>query len=207
MEKNPDTKKSRPSRLTQSTTIVFTVMLISIAVIIATVELSDLPQFGFISAHRKSLVSGEMTIFVIALVELIGRAAIVRFRKRGLESVGYSIRAVLRGASYIALTIGIVSTLASNPALAISIGAVSGVIIGFATQNLLGNMVAGMIIAIVRPVRVGDDITVSGSSGRVKEIALIYTILDAPDNVYYVPNSVIFSNAVMRKKDSRSREP
>lgn len=98
------------------------------------------------------------------------------------------------------------STLASNPALAISIGAVSGIVIGLAAQNLLGNIIAGMIIAIIRPVRVGDDITISGSSGRVKEIALMYTILDAPENVYYIPNAVMFSNAVTRKKTSVNKD-
>lgn len=94
------TKKEKDSssfKLTRSTTIVFTVMIVSIAVILATMELSRLPQFVFISDHQKTLISGEMTIFVITLVELIGRAAIRRFRKLGMESVGYSIRAVLRG--------------------------------------------------------------------------------------------------------------
>lgn len=180
--------------------LVFVIMLVCIAVIVTTVELSGLPGFTFISEHRKTLVSGELTVFVIALVELIGRASIIRFRKLGIESVGFSIRAVLRGAVYIALTIGIVATLSSNPALAISIGTVSGVIIGFATQNLIGNVVAGMMLAIIRPVRVGDEITVSGSTGRVHEIALIYTVLDAPDNLYYIPNLVMFSSAVTRKK-------
>jgi small conductance mechanosensitive channel len=206
MTEEPRPKNGPLSRLNRSTTIVFGVMLACIAVIVVTIELARVPQFVFISDHRKALISGEFTIFVIALVEVIGRIVIARFRKRGFESVGYSIRAVLRGAAYIFLTIGITSSLASNPALAISIGAISGVIIGFATQNVLGNIVAGMILAIVRPIRVGDDITVSGSSGRVKEIALIYTVLDAPDNLYYIPNAVMFSNAVTRRKSSITKE-
>jgi small-conductance mechanosensitive channel len=78
---------------------------------------------------------------------------------------------------------------------------VIGVIIGFATQNLIGNVAAGMILAIMRPVQVGDQITVSGSTGCVKEISLIYTILDTKDSLYFVPSAVMFSNVVMKNKN------
>jgi small-conductance mechanosensitive channel len=115
--------------------------------------------------------------------------------------MGHSIRTSIRGGAYIILTVGIISTLLSNPALAISLGTVIGVIIGFATQSLIGNVAAGMMLAIVRPVQVGDQITIAGSTGRVKEIALIYTILDTQDSVYYVPSIVMFSNVVMKNKN------
>ena len=75
-----------------------------------------------------------------------------------------------------------------------------GVIIGFATQNLISNIVSGMILAIVRPVQIGDEITVTGSTGNVKEITLIYTVLDTKDRLYYVPSIVMFINVVMKNK-------
>jgi small-conductance mechanosensitive channel len=76
-----------------------------------------------------------------------------------------------------------------------------GVIIGFATQNLISNVVAGIMLAIVRPVQVGDQITVTGSTGIVKEIALIYTVLDTDDSLNYVPSIVMFSSVVMKNKN------
>ena len=100
---------------------------------------------------------------------------------------------------YIILAIGVVSSLSSNPGLAIGIGTVTGVVIAFATQNLVGNVVAGVMLAIVRPVRIGDQVTVLASSGQVKEIALIYTILEDGENWYYVPSMVMFSNVVKKK--------
>ncbi len=190
----------RPTKPRSSLPIILALMLACIAAVLITVEFAGLPQFRGFATHIRIIISAELTIFAIVLVELIGQTAISRFRRLGNESIGYSIRAVLRGAVYISLTIGIVATLAANPALAISLGTVSGVILGFATQNLIGNIIAGMILAIVRPVRVGDTISVAGSSGRVKEIALIYTILDTPDSTYHIPNVVMFSNAILRRK-------
>jgi small-conductance mechanosensitive channel len=113
----------------------------------------------------------------------------------------------LRGVVYIILAIGIVSSLSSNPGLAIGIGTVTGVVIAFATQNLVGNVVAGVMLAIVRPIRIGDYVTVLLSSGEVKEIALLYTILEDGDNWYYVPSMVMFSNVIKRKKSPINKTP
>ena len=194
----PKTKESVKTIHTTFTAIMM--MVVCLMVIIGTIELSKVSEFKFITDHRNAIVSVELTVFVITLVEVIGRAIIVSFRRRGIEPVGQSIRTIIRGAVYIVLTVGIISTLLSNPALAISLGTVIGVIIGFATQNLISNVVSGMILAIVRPVQVGDEITVTGSTGSVKEIALIYTVLDTKDCLYYVPSIVMFTNVVMKNK-------
>ena len=193
--------------MTNTTPIAIVVMLVCLAVIIGTIELSKLSSFKFIADHRNTFVSIELTVFVITLVELIGRAIVANFRRRELEPVGQSIRTIIRGAVYIVLTVGIISTLLSNPALAISLGTVMGVIIGFATQNLISNVVAGIMLAIVRPVQVGDKITVTGSTGIVKEIALIYVIMDTKDSLNYVPNIVMFSSVVMKNKNPVDTAP
>ena len=200
--KMKDKSKNKVSAKTTNTTpIAMVVMVLCLAVIIGTIELSKLADFKFIADHRNTFVSVELTVFVMALVELIGRAIVVNFRRRGIEPVGQSIRTIIRGAVYIILTVGIISTLLSNPALAISLGTVMGVIIGFATQNLISNVVAGIMLAIVRPVQVGDQVTVTGSTGIVKEIALIYTVLDTKVSLNYVPSIVMFSNVVMKNKN------
>jgi small conductance mechanosensitive channel len=200
MEMKDQPKIKASDKKSHITPIAIVVMLVCLAVIITTVELSKLSGFKFIADHRDVIVSIELAAFVMALVEFIGRIIIVSFRRRGIEPVGHSIRTIIRGGVYIVLTVGIISTLLSNPALAISFSTVIAVIIGFATQNLIGNVAAGMILAIVRPVRVGDQVTISGSTGRVKDIALIYTVLDAEDSLYYVPSILMFSNIVMKKK-------
>ena len=198
MDSAPKNKKSE--KATHATFIAILVMLLCLAVVIATIELAKLPNFSFITGHRNVIVSIEFTVFVMALVEVIGRAVVASFRRRGIEPVGQSIRTIMRGAVYIVLTVTIISTLLSNPALAISLGTVMGVIIGFATQNLISNVVSGMMLAIVRPVQIGDEITITGTTGNVKEIALIYTILDTKDRLYYVPSIVMFTTIVMKNK-------
>jgi len=66
--------------------------------------------------------------------------------------------------------------------------------------SILWLNMAGILLAIVRPVRVGDQIGISGSSGCIKDIALIYTVLDTTDGLIYVPSILMFSNIVVKKK-------
>ncbi len=54
---------------------------------------------------------------------------------------------------------------------------VVGIIIGFAAQRTLGNLLAGFQIAITQPIRVDDVVVVEGEWGRIEEITLTYVIV------------------------------
>ena len=200
MGKKDQEKKPRNNKAPATALISLLVMIIFICVIIATDAVTKYSGFDFIARHEKTIVNAELAIFALVSVEFFGKAIIQAFKHRGIEPVGHNVRAILRGIVYMILAIGIVSSLSSNPGLAIGIGTVTGVVIAFATQNLVGNIFAGVMLAIVRPVRIGDHVTVLLSSGEVKEIALMYTILEDGDNWYYVPSMVMFSNVIKRKK-------
>src|SRR5450631_552193 len=51
---------------------------------------------------------------------------------------------------------------------------VGGIIIGFAAQRSLGNLLAGFQIAFTQPIRIDDVLVVEGEWGRVEEITLTY---------------------------------
>ena len=84
--------------------------------------------------------------------------------------------------------------------------AVLGVIIGFASQRTLGNFVAGLLIAVTQPVRLGDRVTYAGEEGIVEEIGLTYTYIRTQDRArLVVPNEKLASDTI-RNSTIRSRE-
>lgn len=54
---------------------------------------------------------------------------------------------------------------------------VAGLVIGFAAQRALGNLLAGFQIAITQPIRLDDVVVVEGEWGRIEEITLTYVVV------------------------------
>lgn len=52
-----------------------------------------------------------------------------------------------------------------------------GIILGFAAQKILGNLIAGIQLAITQPIRLDDVVIVENEWGRVEEITLIYVVV------------------------------
>lgn len=58
---------------------------------------------------------------------------------------------------------------------------IGGIIIGFAAQKSLGNLLAGFQIAFTQPIRIDDVLVVENEWGRVEEITLTYVVLSIWD--------------------------
>jgi small-conductance mechanosensitive channel len=58
---------------------------------------------------------------------------------------------------------------------------IGGIIIGFAAQKSLGNLLAGFQIAFTQPIRIDDVLIVEGEWGRVEEITLTYVVVNIWD--------------------------
>ena len=58
---------------------------------------------------------------------------------------------------------------------------IGGIIIGFAAQRSLANLLAGFQIAFTQPIRIDDVLVVEGEWGRVEEITLTYVVLNIWD--------------------------
>lgn len=54
---------------------------------------------------------------------------------------------------------------------------IGGIIIGFAAQRSLGNLLAGLQIAFTQPIRIDDAVLIEGEFGRIEEITLTYVVV------------------------------
>jgi len=70
--------------------------------------------------------------------------------------------------------------------------------IGFALQDSLGNLAAGVMIILLRPYRLGDVIEVNGEVGEVTEIKIFHTQLTTRTNkVIFIPNNEVIAGNIV----------
>jgi small-conductance mechanosensitive channel len=201
-ENKPNSKRRSTSRSELFLAII--VAILGLAAVFLTAELSRRGTFQFVTSQRDHLVAAEIAFFSILFVEIVGRIANKSLERDTLRR-GMSARVLIRTAGYLVVGAAIISILASNSALAISVGTITGVVIGFATQNLFGNLLGGVVLVVNRLARPGDEITFMGNTGRVVEIRLIYTVIDSGDSLVYIPNSAMMTNAIQHKKEPHGK--
>ena len=81
--------------------------------------------------------------------------------------------------------------------------ALVGLVIGFAAQQLLGNLVAGVLIAFGDPFKIGDWVEIERGAGRIHDIRLTATHIHTEDErLIVVPNGHLLTNAVLIGKGS-----
>src|SRR3546814_2875645 len=83
----------------------------------------------------------------------------------------------------------------TNLVAALGAGALA---IGLALQGALGNVASGIIIAFMRPYRIGDFVEINGLEGEVTDLDLFFTQLQTLDDKHvHVPNSQAVSNPIV----------
>ncbi|MFN2612185.1 MAG: mechanosensitive ion channel family protein [Solirubrobacterales bacterium] len=86
--------------------------------------------------------------------------------------------------------------------------AVLGLVVGFAGRQVIANAVAGVIVAVTQPVRIGDLVTIEDRDGRVADITLTYTEIDTEDGRrVVVPNERLTTNVVVNRSAGSARAP
>jgi small conductance mechanosensitive channel len=83
---------------------------------------------------------------------------------------------------------------------------VSGLVLGFALKDTLSNFASGGLILLYRPFDVGHFVEISGTTGVVRDLTLVSTILTTPDNkVVTLPNSSVWGKSITNFSASPTR--
>src|SRR5437870_12241327 len=149
--------------------------------------------------HRLVIV-GVVLVATTVVARVIDR----RIARRDLPPEAITrYRVVRRSVTTTIMFVGLLTALLVIPQVRAVAGgllassAVLGIVVGFASQRTLGNFVAGLLIALTQPVRLGDDVTIENTEGVVEEIGLLYTFVrmengDRP----VIPNEELASDTI-----------
>ena len=194
------------SETNASPTLPLLTTVISILVLFALLALtSKMEEFESLSF----LVPYENYISV-ALVALLGHVAVqsgtkwvyVIVQRRMSADVARTIRVISRLIGYGLIFSFLVSVLTDNAAAALTLGSFAGLVAGFASQTVMGHTVAGIFLALFRPIGIGDNVTIGRNSGIVTDITLMHIVLDSENEQSMIPSSTVVSTVLVKHKSS-----
>jgi small-conductance mechanosensitive channel len=150
--------------------------------------------------HRLVIAAG-----VLLVVTIVARAVDWWLARKPVPpEVETRYRVLRRAITMTIIAVGLFSALLVIPQVRAVAGgllastAVLGVILGLASQQTLGNFIAGLLIATTQPVRIGDRVSYAGEDGVVEEIGLTYTFIRTTDRRrLVVPNSKLASDTIV----------
>jgi small conductance mechanosensitive channel len=193
-DNNAKMGKSSPDKKGISLIKSLTTMIIAVtAVAIASSLIGQLldPRY---STYLKVGVVATIGYFVINSVANIFYQLSYDALKKNAEIIRILIRIV---GAIIVISI-IISYLSEDPIIAASVGTITGIVIGFASQNVIGNLISGLYLAISRPFRIGDKATVFGNTGIIFDIGLLYTKLRTDEgHIILAPNLSMVSTTII----------
>ena len=154
-----------------------------------------------------------LAVAVFVVVWVVARLVDWWLKRRAVSPEAATRYLVLRRAVTVTiLFVGFFSALLVIPQVRAVAGgllastAVLGIIVGLASQQVLSNFIAGLVIAVTQPVRIGDRVTYANAEGTVEEIGLTYTFIRTLDRRrLVVPNSKLASEAIINSS-IRDRE-
>lgn len=128
------------------------------------------------SAVREGIRERTGDARAVTLAKIVSMAGFTIVILWSLSAVGIGIQALLLG------------------------GALTGVVLGIAAQQTLGNIFAGLVLLVVRPFMVGEDTVIKSSvgeyKGRVQNIGLFYVTIETTRGRVDVPNALALASAV-----------
>jgi small-conductance mechanosensitive channel len=171
----------------------------------------DLPiAASFWAQHRNTITAIVTLVVTFILAQLVDRAIshrgirIASAMPGPLSPVASTRLRLVRRLIYAGIIVlGVALALSQFAAVKrvatgiLASSAVLGLVIGFAARQTLANGVAGILLAITQPIRIGDLISFEGATGTVEDIRLTYTYIRTEDGSrVIIPNERLAQNTV-----------
>ena len=163
--------------------------------------------------YREELFGTDVPIRIAAAVLLatvgwrfardLGRAVGPRLMRRFDPGTVSTVSFLIQLITVLVIVVVALRIVDLNPRAIALGGAVTAVVIGLAAQSTLGNVIAGVMLQISRPFRVGERVRLQGGAlgatveGTVVSQGLIYTTLARGNGAFMVPNNSALSATIV----------
>jgi small-conductance mechanosensitive channel len=181
--------------------------------IVAASDQSFLDKYDNLFTAVGTLLAGALIVFFIDrfLVRRATKLAVVVTGDKGLSrDAATRLRFARRAIEAVVVVIVVAIALSEFDSLdrvghtLLASSAITAAVVGFAARQTLANAVAGILLAVAQPIRIGDLVTFEGETGTVEDVGLTYTWLrTGADARLLVPNERL-AGGIIRNDSIRS---
>lgn len=169
----------------------------------------------FFQNMLQSILRSIPTIILAVVVLILGMIVcklVLKVLGKGLDrtkldlTVNNFVKQCCKIVLYVLLLTIVLSVLGIPATSIVTVIGTAGVAIGLALQSSLSNVAGGIMLLINKPFKIGDYILVSGVSGVVKQITILYTRLDSDSNqAIFIPNGQVSGAVVTNNNTNGTR--
>jgi small-conductance mechanosensitive channel len=172
----------------------------------------DVPMAAsFLDDHKEVITAVATVVLAFVFARILDRALARRGRTLSERVAGRPLSAVAdtrlqlvrRLLFAVIIVVGIALALAQFPAVKrvatglLASSALLGLVVGFAARQTLANAIAGIMLAITQPIRIGDLVTFEDETGEVEDMRLAYTTIRLDNGQrLIIPNESLAQSAV-----------
>jgi small-conductance mechanosensitive channel len=171
---------------------------VSVTVVSRPMSASDVLILGssFLDRHSHQLTA-ILTIVITLVLALLADRAVAHWAARAdlNAAIDTRIRFLRRLITLGILVLGGLFALSQFGGLnklaagVLASSAIVAAVVGFAARQTLANLIAGVMLTIAQPLRIGDQVTIEEQTGVVEDVRLNYTILrTAEGRRLFIPN-------------------
>ena len=155
------------------------------------------------TTSKAPVTLGDLLKFVLILsFSILLSRILTLYLRRSLKDkvskdVGETVLKILYYGSLIIVFISVLPLIGLDPSALLLAGGVTGIILGFASQNIVGNLVSGFFLMVERPIKIGDQVQINDISGYVTDIRIISTLIRTYDGLLVrIPNQQVFTTNI-----------
>ncbi len=140
-------------------------------------------------------------IFVMVLATIVAKLITTNLRralidKMKRDQLELMLKVIYFGIIFIAF-VGVLPVLGLNLSGLLVAGGIAGIVLGFASQSVVANLVSGIFLISEKPIKIGDQVNIDGVAGFVEDINILSTVVRTYDGLYVrLPNEKVFTSSI-----------
>ncbi|MCS7113012.1 MAG: mechanosensitive ion channel [Nitrososphaerota archaeon] len=199
MSRVREEKPSRMSAIAIAKLICVITSFIVSSAIIQYIIVDLLPRLNVdISAYKIYIDISLSLLFGYLIVHSFSSVVYWSLRTRYTHPVAASVRSIIRILG-VGVMVSVISGALTNPTAGVALGGFIGMVVGFASQNILSQVLAGLFVLISRPIAIGELVELGGAKGVVEDISTLFTWIRTDDGrLILIPNNAVIGQRIIK---------